>query len=125
MPEQEYSIQSIGQKDRKDIQNLQPAVDGIELSITGGIERSPMEKTPQNRKLEEEAYSLGEELELALEEGVSGDASDGNFTNLYAPILDGLGAVGEGAHAYHEKIYTRETLKRTALLFLLLTLSER
>ena len=63
---------------------------------------------------------LGKELDLDLLEGMSGGASDGNFSNLYSPTIDGLGAVGEGAHAYHEKIFLEQTLDRLALFTLLL-----
>ncbi len=63
---------------------------------------------------------MGRELDIELQETATGGVSDGNFTNLYSPTIDGLGAVGEGAHAYHEKIFLDETLKRAELLTLLL-----
>jgi len=63
---------------------------------------------------------LGKRLGLDLEEGRAGGASDGNITSQYTATLDGLGAVGDGAHADHEHILIDETLERCALLALLL-----
>ena len=99
---------------------MKPEIEGVELEVSGDIRRPPLEKTEANEKLWEITRKLGEELDLDLQEGVSGGASDGNLSSLYSPTIDGLGAVGEGAHAYHEKIYLQETLERNALLTLLL-----
>jgi glutamate carboxypeptidase len=104
----------------KVINNLEPQIKGIELEVSGGINRPPLEKGKANEKLWQITKELGQELEVELEEGTSGGGSDGNFTNLYSPTIDGLGAVGEGAHAYHEKIFLDKTLKRAALFTLLL-----
>lgn len=109
-----------GQRIEKAIRRLEPGIPGIELEIDGGMERPPMRKTKENRKLWMQAKTAAAELEMELQEGFSGGASDGNYTNLYAPTIDGLGAVGEGAHAAHERIYTDETIKRCALLSLLI-----
>lgn len=109
-----------GERIEDTIYNLTPEIDGVELEITGGIRRPPLEKNEVNEQLWQLTKSLGKELDLNLEEGTSGGASDGNLTNLYSPTIDGLGAVGEGAHAYHEKIFLEETLLRTALFSLLL-----
>jgi len=78
-----------------------------------------MERTPRNRRLWERARRLGKELGLVLEEGVAGGASDGNTTSLFTATLDGLGAVGDGAHARHEFVYTDRMVERCALLALL------
>lgn len=109
-----------GERIKEQIYNLQPEIEGIKLSVAGDINRPPLEKNESNKKLWETTQKLGQELDLELQEGMSGGASDGNFTNLYSPTIDGLGAVGEGAHAYHEKIFLEETLDRLALLTLLL-----
>lgn len=109
-----------GVRVKDEIYNLKPEIEGVELEVSGDIRRPPLEKNPANEKLWEITRKLGKELGLELEEGVSGGASDGNLSSLYSPTIDGLGAVGEGAHAYHEKIYLNETLKRNALLTLLL-----
>lgn len=112
--------QKDGEQIKEKIHSLKPEIDGIELKVTGGINRPPLEKTDKNAKLWTTAQKIGKKLDLNLQEGMSGGASDGNFTNLYSPTIDGLGAVGEGAHAYHEKIFLEQTLQRLALFTLLL-----
>lgn len=102
------------------ILNLQPSMPGISLEITGCVDRLPMERTPRNQALWRIAKELGWEIGLELEEGTSGGASDGNFTSQYTATLDGLGAVGDGAHAYHEFVDIDKTIPRCALLTLLL-----
>ncbi|HVZ85151.1 MAG TPA: M20 family metallopeptidase [Terracidiphilus sp.] len=87
------------------------------LSISGGINRPPMERTRGTVKLYEQARALAAELALALPEAATGGASDGNFTSaLGVPTLDGMGAVGEGAHASHESVVIEHLAPRTALL---------
>ncbi len=112
--------QKDGKRIKEKIYNLQPEIEGVELSVSGDINRPPLEKKEDNQKLWNITKKLGKELDLELQEGMSGGASDGNFSNLYSPTIDGLGAVGEGAHAYHEKIFLEETLDRLALFALLL-----
>lgn len=102
------------------IKTLEPSTPGVELTIRGGIERMPMERTPRNQSLWEYAQHVGRWIGLALEDGLSGGGSDGNFTSHHTATLDGLGAVGDGAHADHEFIFVDETLDRCALLALLL-----
>lgn len=87
------------------------------LSITGGINRPPMERTRGTVRLFERARSLASELGMELDEAATGGASDGNFTSALAvPTLDGMGAVGEGAHATHESILLEHLAPRTAIL---------
>jgi glutamate carboxypeptidase len=87
------------------------------LVITGGINRPPMERTHGTVKLFNQAQALAAELRIVLEEASTGGASDGNFTSaLGIPTLDGMGAVGEGAHARHESIVLEHLAPRTALL---------
>jgi glutamate carboxypeptidase len=93
---------------------------GVTADIQGGVERPPLERTPGNRRLWHAAVEIAHEMDLALEEDRAGGASDGNFTSPYAPTLDGLGAVGDGAHADHEFAYIDATVQRCALLALLL-----
>ncbi len=112
--------QEDGERIKEELYNLKPEIDGVELSVTGDINRPPLEKNESNKKLWEVTQKLGQELDLELEDGMSGGASDGNFSNLYSPTIDGMGAVGEGAHAYHEKIFLEQTLDRLALFTLLL-----
>jgi len=101
------------------ILNLQPAIAGTSLRVEGGFGRPAMERTPANRKLWRMACQLGTDLGLQLEEALAGGGSDGNFTSQYTATLDGLGAVGDGAHARHEHLRLGPTLERTALLVLL------
>lgn len=87
------------------------------LTVTGGINRPPMERTRATVKLFERARTLAAELGFALGEAATGGGSDGNFTSaLGVPTLDGMGAVGEGAHANHEHIVLEHLAMRTALL---------
>ena len=87
------------------------------LVITGGINRPPMERARGTVKLYRQAQALAVELDIVLEEASTGGASDGNFTSaLGIPTLDGMGAVGEGAHASHESILIEHVAPRTALL---------
>src|SRR5271170_1749356 len=87
------------------------------LTITGGINRPPMERKPGTIALFKKARSLAAELGFALEEASTGGGSDGNFTAaLGVPTLDGMGAVGDGAHAAHESIIIEHLVPRTALL---------
>ena len=87
------------------------------LRITGGINRPPMERTPATVALFEKARKQAALLGFVLEEASTGGGSDGNFTSaLGVPTLDGMGAVGEGAHATHESIELAHLVPRTALL---------
>ncbi len=87
------------------------------LAVTGGINRPPMERLRGTVRLYEKARALAGELGFVLEEAATGGASDGNFTAaLGVPTLDGLGAVGEGAHARHESVIVEYLAPRTALL---------
>jgi glutamate carboxypeptidase len=76
-----------------------------------------MERTRGSVALYRRARALAAELGFALDEAATGGASDGNFTSaLGIPTLDGMGAVGEGAHALHESILLEHLAPRTALL---------
>ena len=93
----------------------------ILVEVDGNIGRPPMEPTPRNRQLWELARGEGKKLGLELEEAAAGGASDGNTTSLYTATLDGLGAIGGGAHASHEFLFMDKLIERTALLTLLLS----
>lgn len=91
------------------------------LEVSGGLNRPPMERTEGTIRLFGIAREQAAKLGMALEESATGGGSDGNFTSaLGIPTLDGLGAVGEGAHAAHESILLEELPRRTALLAALL-----
>ena len=96
---------------------LKPTDPRCSLQVTGGINRPPMERTRGTVALYRRAHSLAAELGFVLDEAATGGASDGNFTSaLGLPTLDGLGAVGEGAHAAHESVLLEHLAPRTALL---------
>ncbi len=91
------------------------------LTITGGIDRPPMERTRGTVKLYRQARAFASEIDFDLPEAATGGASDGNLTSaLGIPTLDGMGAVGEGAHASHESAVLDAIAPRTALLAALL-----
>jgi len=102
------------------IRAIRPTIDGVELRIEGSIGRPALERTPRNRRLWQLAQQLGQELGLDLTEAMAGGGSDGNTTSLYTATLDGLGPVGDGAHAKHEHLDIDRTIERTALLAMLL-----
>ncbi len=104
----------------KAIRGLQPDTPGVTLHIEGGIGRPALEPTPRNQALWARARALGEQIGLSLEQGAAGGGSDGNTTSLYTATLDGLGPVGDGAHARHEHLDMDRTIERCALLALLL-----
>jgi glutamate carboxypeptidase len=87
------------------------------LTITGGINRPPMERKAGTIALFKRARAIATELGFTLEEAATGGGSDGNFTAaLGVPTLDGMGAVGDGAHAAHESAVIEHLVPRTALL---------
>jgi glutamate carboxypeptidase len=102
--------------DRK-LRSLKPFNRKCKVEISGGINRPPMERTATVAGLFKQAVEIARQLGWKLEEAAVGGGSDGNFTaGLGIPTLDGLGAVGEGAHATHESIVISELPRRTALL---------
>ncbi len=98
------------------IRGLRPFRREARLEISGEINRPPLERR-MAEALFQKARGLGRKLGLDLREASTGGGSDGNFTAaLGTPTLDGLGAVGEGAHARHEHVLIRELPRRAALL---------
>lgn len=99
------------------IRRLRPVNKKCTLEIEGGINRSPLERTKPVVALFELAESIGQKLGFELEEIAVGGGSDGNFTaGMGIPTLDGVGAVGDGAHAPHESVVAAELPRRAALL---------
>jgi glutamate carboxypeptidase len=97
--------------------SLKPFDRRCSIEVTGGVNRPPLERTAGVRKLLRLAQTLAEGMGVALDEAAVGGGSDGNFTAaLGIPTLDGLGAVGEGAHAANESILLNRIADRTALL---------
>jgi glutamate carboxypeptidase len=99
---------------------MKPSTPGVSLEVDGRINRPALERTPRNQQLWETARSLGARLGLDLEEGAAGGGSDGSFTSQLTATLDGLGAVGDGAHAPNEHLQLEGTIRRAALLALLI-----
>ncbi|MDH3546999.1 MAG: M20 family metallopeptidase [Gammaproteobacteria bacterium] len=109
-----------GEEIERRIHALKPETPGVRLRIDGRIGRPSMEATPRNRKLWMLAQQTGQELGLELHDARAGGGSDGNTTSQFTATLDGLGPVGDGAHAVHEFLYIDKTLERAALLAMLL-----
>jgi glutamate carboxypeptidase len=101
----------------RQLKALKPFNRKCKLEITGGINRLPMERSAGVAGLYKKAFEIAKELNWKLEEASVGGGSDGNFTaSLGIPTLDGLGGVGEGAHAKHESIIISELPRRAMLL---------
>jgi glutamate carboxypeptidase len=106
-----------GTRMERKVFSLRPINPKCQLEIAGGINRLPLERTRQVAKLFELARQLGREMGVELKEIAVGGGSDGNFTaGLGVPTLDGLGGVGDGAHASHEYVLADELPRRAALL---------
>jgi glutamate carboxypeptidase len=102
--------------------SLKPFDKRCTIEVSGGLNRPPMERSAGTRALFRKAKALAAQVGLSLEESSTGGGSDGNFTAaLGVPTLDGLGAVGEGAHAANESILLDRIADRTALLAKLVT----
>ena len=96
---------------------LKPFDPECSIELSGGINRPPMERTEGTVRLFRIAQEIGQSLGMDVNESSTGGGSDGNFTSaLGIPTLDGLGALGEGAHASHESIVIESLPLRTALL---------
>lgn len=99
------------------MRSLQPRTPRTALEVRGGIGRPPLERTPAVVRLYEYARAVAASLGEQLEEGATGGGSDGNFTAaLGVPTLDGLGAIGDGAHAQHEHVAIDRLAARAALI---------
>jgi glutamate carboxypeptidase len=102
--------------DRK-LRSLKPFDKHCKLEISGGINRLPMERTAGVAALYHKAREIAGQVGWDLEEAAVGGGSDGNFTaGMGIPTLDGMGGVGEGAHAVHEFIVISELPRRALLL---------
>jgi len=100
---------------------LQPKVPGARLTVTGGITRPPMVRSQGTAALAERALEIAEQLGQPLGENASGGGSDGNFAAAVgAPVLDGLGPLGAGAHADDERVSLRSIDERSELVAALL-----
>lgn len=103
------------------LHSIKPILRGAQVEVCGGVNRSPLERTAGVRRLFAHAKSLMNEMGLSLDEASTGGGSDGNITAaLGVSTLDGLGAVGDGAHSPREHIVIRALPERAALLAALL-----
>jgi glutamate carboxypeptidase len=101
----------------KKMRRLRPFNRKCKIEVTGGINRPPMERTAGVAALYAQAAAIARDLGWKLGEAAVGGGSDGNFTaGLGIPTLDGLGGVGDGAHATHEHILISELPRRAALV---------
>jgi glutamate carboxypeptidase len=99
------------------LRGLKCADKACRLKVTGGMNRPPMERSAAGAKLFGRAKMIAAEMGFELTEAASGGGSDGNFTAaMGVPTLDGMGAMGDGAHAVHEHIVRRSLVERAALL---------
>jgi glutamate carboxypeptidase len=106
----------------KAVLGAQPVLAGAQIRATGGLNRPPMELSPQQAELFARARAIAAPLGLDLQHGAAGGGSDGNFTTaLGAPTLDGLGCPGDGAHAEHEHILVSYLARQVDFLAALLT----
>lgn len=109
-------IEDVRALNRK-LRALRPILPGAKLEVLGGVNRPPMERTPGSRSLFMHAQKLAAEIGLKLGEAATGGGSDGNFTAaLGIPTLDGLGAVGDGAHSPGEHVLIESLPERAAIL---------
>ena len=105
----------------KTIYAIRAETPGTEVVIEGSVRRPPMERTPGNQRLWRLAERSAAELGIEIDQAAAGGGSDGNTTSLFAPTLDGLGAVGAGAHAINEHLILDKMVERSALLARLLS----
>jgi len=102
------------------IRALRATLPGASIEVNGGFRRPPMEPSSANGALFRRAQELAELVGVQVEDaGLVGGSSDANLTSPYTPTLDGLGPVGDGAHAADERIVVSSLAERATLLALL------
>jgi glutamate carboxypeptidase len=106
------------------IRALEPVEADTSITVEGGFRRPPLERTPRNRRLWDLAEKIGAGFGLELEQALVGGGSDGNIASAHTAVLDGLGGVGNGAHAAHEHVVVARMPERVALLAGLLAAPE-
>ena len=116
-----FSSLAEAQKIVREIESLQPVDERVVLTLEGGLNRPPLERTAQVVTLYQKAKQLADAMNYELGETQVGGASDGNFVGaLGVPVLDGLGIKGDGAHTHHEHILISDIPHRAALISALL-----
>jgi len=100
-----------------EVKNLKPVLDGTTIEVTGGLNRPPMPFDDLMKSTFEKAKSIAANIGMNLTAGGTGGASDGNFiAPLGIPLLDGMGAVGEGYHSEREYIFTNSMEQKVKLI---------
>jgi glutamate carboxypeptidase len=99
------------------LKSLPPQIAGARLEVKGGFDRPPLERSADVVRLFEIAKAVAADIGLTLGEGSAGGGSDGNFTAaIGVPTLDGIGAIGDGAHALHEHVEIDALVPRAAVI---------
>ncbi len=112
-----FSTAAEASRIESEIFNLRPFDDRVQLIVTGGLNRPPLERSEKVLKLYELARTVAQQIGFELGEAQVGGASDGNFAAAVgAAVLDGLGIDGDGAHAVHEHIIVDDISRRGGLL---------
>jgi len=96
--------------------NLKSRTEGVDVKVTGGLNRPPYEKSNAGAALYEHAKALAAEIGFELSDTFTGGGSDGNFTAPHTATLDGLGVDGKGAHTHYEQIHISSLEPRARLL---------
>jgi glutamate carboxypeptidase len=96
--------------------NLTSRTEGVDVKVTGGLNRPPYEKSNAGAALYEHAKALAAEIGFELSDTFTGGGSDGNFTAPHTATLDGLGVDGKGAHTHYEQIHISSLEPRARLL---------
>lgn len=100
-----------------EIKNLKPVLEGTIIDVRGGLNRPPMPFDDRMKSTFEKAKSIAARMGMNLTAGGTGGASDGNFVApLGIPVLDGMGAVGEGYHSEREYIFTNSLEQKAKLI---------
>lgn len=115
-----FATEAAGAEVERAIRALAPTLPGVRIEVEGGVERLPLERTARNRALFVQAQECAAALGQTLGEASVGGGSDGSLASLHTATLDGLGAVGGGAHAEDEHLLLDRLLGRAALVALLL-----
>jgi glutamate carboxypeptidase len=112
-----FSTEAESREIERMLREVTPIDDRTKVFVSGGINRPPLERTPEVIELFEKARAIAAQVDFDLGEAQVGGASDGNFlAALGIPVLDGLGVSGDGAHAAHEHIEADDIARRGALI---------
>jgi hypothetical protein len=95
-----------GEEADRYIKGLEPQLKGAEILIEGGLRRPPIIQNERNKKLWKLAKECAKQLDLSIEQGLSGGGSDGSITSQFTATIDGMGPVGEGAHSPSERDFS-------------------